>query len=50
MEPKPNINNIMKNMIAQNGASGNSTIAWVKTMNARPVPSAAYNIIEKNKK
>lgn len=40
-EPKPRDNNIRKNMTAQNGANGSSTIACVKTTKASPVPSAA---------
>jgi len=42
-EPMPSASNMRKNMTAQNGDPGNSTIACVKTMNARPVPSAACN-------
>lgn len=40
-EPSPNDSNIVKNSTAQNGAPGNSTMACVNTINARPVPSAA---------
>lgn len=41
-DPIPSDKSIMKNIIAQNGAPGSSTIACVKTMKAKPVPSAAY--------
>lgn len=40
-DPKPNDNNIVKKSTAQNGAPGSSTIAWVNTIKAKPVPSAA---------
>lgn len=41
-EPRPNDKSMVKKRMDQIGAAGNSTIAWVKTMNASPVPSAAY--------
>lgn len=41
-DPKPRDSNIVKNKIDHMGAAGNSTIACVKTINANPVPSAAY--------
>lgn len=41
-EPKPSARSIRKKIQDQNGAPGSSTIAWVKTMKAKPVPSAAY--------
>lgn len=40
-EPMPSERSIRKNIMDQKGAPGSSTIAWVNTMNARPVPSAA---------
>lgn len=38
-EPTPRASNIRKKRMAQNGAAGSSTMACVKTMNTRPVPS-----------
>lgn len=40
-EPRPRDSSMVKKSTAQNGAPGSSTMAWVKTMKARPVPSAA---------
>lgn len=40
-DPSPNDSNIKKNITAQKGPPGSSTIACVKTMKAKPVPSAA---------
>ena len=42
MDPMPSASSIVKNKIDQNGAQGSSTMAWVNTMNAKPVPSAAW--------
>lgn len=39
--PSPKESNIRKNIIDQNGAGVSFRMAWVKTMKARPVPSAA---------
>lgn len=39
-EPIPSDNNMVKKRMDQTGAAGSSTIAWVNTMNAKPVPSA----------
>lgn len=44
-EPKPSDRSMVKNKTAQNGDPGSSTIACVKTMNANPVPSAAFESI-----
>ena len=41
-EPSPRARSMRKNSTAQNGEPGSSTMAWVKTINANPVPSAAY--------
>lgn len=41
-EPTPRASNIRKKRMAQNGAAGSSTMACVKTMNTRPVPSTDY--------
>lgn len=41
-DPKPSESSMVKNRTDQIGARGNSTIACVKTMNANPVPPAAY--------
>lgn len=40
-DPIPRESSMRKNITDQNGAPGNSTIACVKIMKARPVPSAA---------
>lgn len=44
-EPIPSDRSIMKNITAQKGAPGSSTMAWVKTIKAKPVPWAAYNTL-----
>lgn len=38
-DPTPSANSIKKKMMAQNGAAGNSTMACVKTIKTKPVPS-----------
>lgn len=43
IEPNPSINNIKKNIIDQIWGNGNWIMASVKTTNASPVPSAAWN-------
>lgn len=40
-DPSPSDSSMVKKRTAQNGAPGSSTMAWVNTMKARPVPSAA---------
>lgn len=45
--PIPSDSNIKKKIMDQKGAEGpNSTIAWVNTTKAKPVPSAAYKMKE----
>lgn len=45
-DPMPNDKSIIKKITAQKGAPGNSTMAWVNTIKARPVPSAACKLIK----
>lgn len=45
IDPRPRERSIRKKVTAQNGEKGNSTIAWVNTTKAKPVPSAASDMI-----
>lgn len=50
-EPSPSDNSIVKNKTAQKGDPGSSTIACVKIMKARPVPSpTSDNIVSKSQR